>query len=292
MATWLVVLVLIVLTILAKKPGLLKRGSSTLSPTTPSPSPTPAPAAKAGRTAPAPMAWWKVAAWIVVTVAVVGFLVAWVFPKLRDIRPNASISSDASPSILSIKDAPVSVVLSFIGETESPGEPGGKQFDGDNLVLGKEDRDDVGALQINQRVHAGLIMESGIKIAESKLENHRFGRVLVEKYGFQPWFKTRTIWESKTRSFLMGNPAEILVWAPAGEWGEEIHSRREGQIDFGGYGKKYSVLWNGLFEENLPSDPEKNPPDPKKKPLKPGKIFFFRLRSREPGDLLIRVKFF
>ena len=110
----------------------------------------------------------------------------------------------AFSSSLSYGNVPTAIALPIIGEAESPGEPGGKQFNEDGSVVHGMDKDDIGALQINQRIHADLIKETGIDIAKSKEDNYKFGNILVEKYSYQPWFKTRHIWGPKLAAMGYG----------------------------------------------------------------------------------------
>jgi hypothetical protein len=158
-------------------------------------------------------------------------LALWVgFSVYRHFSPagRGSIFSRASATNFSY-DVPVEIALRIIGDCESPGEPGGKQFNADgSVVRGTVDRDDVGALQTNTRLHADLIKEIGIDPTKSKEDNYRFGRVLVEKFhGYGPWFKTQNCWGPKLAGLGFGQGRELATFtrefeAPVGKPSEEV----------------------------------------------------------------------
>lgn len=141
-----------------------------------------------------------------------------------DSKPDAQLARLASST-------QVRKALIIIGEAESPGEPGGRQFDEKgNVVRGKVDKDDTGALQINKRIHADLLKEHPeINIEKSKEDNYRFGEILVQKFGFEPWAKTRSIWGPKLAALgydqKMTGPQIVgdflVLEAPVGTFGGE-----------------------------------------------------------------------
>lgn len=193
----------------------------------------------------------------------------------------------------SYDNVPTEIAFPIIGECESPGEPGGKQFEKDKngkmiVVQGKVDKDDTGALQINKRIHADLIKEHPeIDISKSKEENYKFGKVLVEKFhGYGPWFKTRSCWEPKFAS-LGYNDQQGVRWAevetPTERYGD-LQTVQPGQsATIYEEGNLITALWNEKVEEDLPRQGD---------PKAPSRVFSFRLKSREQTPLKIKVKFF
>ncbi len=149
------------------------------------------------------------AAWVFGVILLAGLISQFVRnPYWRGVEfwetAQAKTTSPLLPATVSIDDQ-----LFAYGTCESPGEPGGKQFEEDKdgkpvAVKGIEDPDDTGALQINRRIHADLIKETGIDPATSKQDNYRLGRIILERYlanpsayPQHPWEASRYCWENK-----------------------------------------------------------------------------------------------
>lgn len=120
-------------------------------------------------------------------------------------------------------------LLTEYGNCESPGEPGGKQWQDEEKkipVKGEKDPDDTGALQINVRIHANLIKETGIDPAKSKEENYRLGKIILERYlanpnaSQHPWEASRYCWEPKI-GLKVKSEYKIELEAPINEYSRE-----------------------------------------------------------------------
>lgn len=115
------------------------------------------------------------------------------------------------------------VVLRAIAMAES----GGQHFNPDGTVKrGFIDPDDTGMFQINKRVHADLIKQTGLD-PEKEGDNIKLANILYEKYGTAPWNSSRDKWreELKRLSPRLARPFTLaIVEVPSGEWSEEIFS--------------------------------------------------------------------
>ncbi len=231
---------------------------------------------------------------MVATIVILAFNIYWrPLPGFTEPRAGTANSPTYRPIAASLDDQ-----LTEYGNCESPGEPGGKQWQDEEKkipVKGKKDPDDTGALQINTRIHADLIKETGIDPAKSKEDNYRLGKVILERYlanpsayKEHPWEASRYCWEPVLAGMTSLGPTRIPVVlhveAPVNEFGREVNiPRNGGNHSLDGGGKKYVVLWNDTVEEKLPREEDSK---------KPKEVYKFRLKSREKEPVKVLVIFF
>jgi hypothetical protein len=129
-------------------------------------------------------------------------------PAVFEVVVTAVHASDAPQTIPEAKNDPFSgyPILERIAACESTGNPVGipRQFLPDGTPLwgndpktGKPIKRDVGVLQINTWAHKDELAKLGLDVVDSEADNIKYGIMLYERSGTQPWIASEDCWETK-----------------------------------------------------------------------------------------------
>jgi hypothetical protein len=192
------------------------------------------------------------------------------------------------------KNLSMNTILNKIGEEESPGEPGGRQFNDDGTVVTHKNSDgsiDSGALQINDKANADLIKKHPeIKYKESKEDNYKMACLIVERDGdYRAWNATKDRWAPKLIDMVSKTSEETfrLLEAPSNDSGkasEKVEIPKGVYISWGESTDSF-VAWNqnGLVARY----------DPKNKVIEnlPYPSTFVRFRSLNDKPAIVKLAF-
>ena len=102
-----------------------------------------------------------------------------------------------------------------------------QQFNNDGSVKhGEIDPDDTGMFQINKRVHADLIAETGLD-PEKEADNIRLANIIYGRDGAAAWNASRDRWEKELKrlSPRLAKPFVLAILdVPTDEWSEEAYN--------------------------------------------------------------------
>lgn len=98
------------------------------------------------------------------------------------------------------------------------------EADGKTVKRGVIDPDDTGIFQINKRIHADLIKETGLN-PEVEADNIKLADILYSRRGTSPWNKSREVWQKLLRKTRLIKPFILgIVEVPTDKWSDEVYN--------------------------------------------------------------------